>query len=50
MSQNALRLSWTDEQVDQRLQEIMHTIHAQTVQYGTQKDGSINYVTGANIA
>jgi len=49
MSQNSLRLSWTREEVDQRLQGIMKAIHAQCVEYGTQ--GSfINYVDGANIA
>jgi len=49
MSQNSLRLSWTREEVDQRLQGIMKAIHAQCVQYG--KEGSfVNYVNGANIA
>ncbi len=49
MSQNSLRLSWTREEVDQRLLGIMKAIHAQCVEYG--KDGDfINYVNGANIA
>lgn len=49
MSQNSLRLSWTREEVDQRLLGIMQAIHAQCVQYGKQGD-FINYVDGANIA
>jgi glutamate dehydrogenase (NADP+) len=49
MSQNSLRLSWTREEVDQRLHGIMQAIHAQCVEYG--KEGNfINYVNGANIA
>lgn len=49
MSQNSLRLSWTREEVDQRLQAIMKSIHEQCVTYG--KDGDyVNYVNGANIA
>ncbi len=49
MSQNSLRLSWTREEVDQRLQGIMKAIHAQCVQYG--KEGNyVNYINGANIA
>ena len=49
MSQNSLRLSWTREEVDQRLQGIMKAIHSQCVQYG--KEGSfVNYINGANIA
>jgi glutamate dehydrogenase (NADP+) len=49
MSQNSLRLSWSREEVDQRLHGIMKAIHEQCVQYG--KEGSfINYVNGANIA
>lgn len=49
MSQNSLRLSWTREEVDQRLLGIMQAIHAQCVEYG--KDGDfVNYVNGANIA
>ncbi len=50
MSQNSLRLSWTREEVDTRLHNIMISIHEACVKYGKQKDGSINYVQGANIA
>jgi len=50
MSQNSLRLSWTREEVDGRLHGIMKNIHAQCVQYGSNPDGSIDYVRGANIA
>jgi glutamate dehydrogenase (NADP+) len=49
MSQNSLRLSWTREEVDQRLHNIMKSIHAACVKYGTEGD-SVNYVKGANIA
>jgi glutamate dehydrogenase (NADP+) len=49
MSQNSLRLSWTREEVDQRLHGIMKAIHSQCVEYG--KEGNfVNYVNGANIA
>ncbi|MBN1165415.1 MAG: NADP-specific glutamate dehydrogenase [Candidatus Krumholzibacteriota bacterium] len=49
MSQNSLRLSWTREEVDEKLHNIMKNIHQQCVEYG--KDGEyINYVHGANIA
>lgn len=50
MSQNAMHLSWGATEVDERLHSIMHGIHAQCVKYGTEKDGYINYVKGANIA
>ena len=50
MSQNSLRLSWTSEEVDKKLFEIMKDIHEKCVEYGTQKDGYVDYVTGANIA
>ncbi len=50
MSQNSLRLSWTAEEVDQKLKEIMLNIHASCVKYGAEHDGYINYVKGANIA
>ncbi len=50
MSQNSLRLSWTREEVDARLHGIMKSIHEACVKYGTQEDGSIDYVQGANIA
>lgn len=50
MSQNAMRMSWTREEVDARLQEIMQAIHKSCLKYGTKPDGSVNYVDGANIA
>ena len=50
MSQNAIRLSWTREEVDNRLHGIMAAIHESCQRYGTRADGSINYVQGANIA
>ena len=50
MSQNSARLSWTAEEVDQRLHSIMENIHRSCVQYGRQSDGYVNYVKGANIA
>ena len=50
MSQNAMHISWSAEEVDKRLHGIMHAIHAQCVKYGTQADGYVNYVKGANIA
>ncbi len=50
MSQNSMRLSWTSEEVDQRLHTIMINIHKSCVKYGTEADGFINYVKGANIA
>ena len=50
MSQNANRLGWTFEEVDERLHAIMKEIHRNCVKYGTQEDGSVNYVDGANIA
>ena len=50
MSQNAMRLSWTNAEVDKRLQEIMQNIHALCLKYGRKEDGSISYTDGANIA
>ncbi len=50
MSQNAMHISWSAKEVDERLHHIMHGIHEQCVQYGKQPDGYINYVKGANIA
>lgn len=50
MSQNAMHLSWSAAEVDEKLHAIMHGIHAQCVKYGTEPDGYINYVKGANIA
>lgn len=50
MSQNSLRLSWTKEEVDERLKTIMKDIHENCVQYGQESDQVVNYVKGANIA
>ena len=50
MSQNSMRRSWTAEEVDQQLHRIMSDIHASCAKYGTQPDGSIDYVKGANTA
>lgn len=49
MSQNSLRYSWTKEEVDQKLFRIMVDIHDTCVKYGTDKNGYVNYVKGANI-
>lgn len=50
MSQNIMRLHWSADEVDQRLHYIMQSIHEQCVKYGTQPDGYIDYVRGANVA
>lgn len=50
MSQNAMHIQWTAEEVDQRLQSIMKNIHDQCVKYGKTENGYINYAKGANIA
>jgi len=50
MTQNAIRLSWSEKEVDEKLHYIMHSIHEQCVKYGTQTGGYIDYVKGANIA
>lgn len=50
MSQNSLRLSWSREEVDDKLKDIMEDIHDSCVQYGENEDGSIDYIKGANIA
>ncbi len=50
MSQNAMRLSWTAEEVDNRLLMIMQGIHAACLKYGKRADGSISYIDGANVA
>ncbi|WP_369618644.1 NADP-specific glutamate dehydrogenase [Flavobacterium sp. CFS9] len=50
MSQNSLRLSWSSEEVDERLKGIMLAIHASCVKYGSDKSGYVDYVKGANIA
>lgn len=49
-SQNALRIAWSRDEVDGKLKDIMKGIHEKCAQYGTKKDGYINYVDGANIA
>ncbi len=50
MSQNSLRLSWTREEVDEKLHSIMNNIHEACVKYGTQENGYVDYVKGANVA
>ncbi|HOV71723.1 MAG TPA: NADP-specific glutamate dehydrogenase [Dysgonamonadaceae bacterium] len=50
MSQNAMHLSWSAEEVDEKLRYIMSAIHDQCLKYGKEEDGYINYVKGANIA
>ncbi len=50
MTQNAMHLSWPQEEVDARLSEIMKNIHKACVEHGKEPDGYINYVKGANIA
>ena len=50
MTQNAAHLGWPAEEVDAKLHQIMSSIHNACVEHGTQKDGYINYVKGANIA
>lgn len=50
MSQNSLRISWTREEVDERLKDIMEDIHDSCIEYGKEKGGYCNYVKGANIA
>ncbi len=50
MSQNSMKLNWTREEVDEKLHQIMINIHEACVQHGTEEDGYVNYVNGANIA
>ena len=50
MTQNAMHISWTEAEVDEKLHQIMNNIHEQCVKYGKGKDGYVNYVKGANIA
>lgn len=50
MTQNSMRLSWSPQEVDERLRSIMKSIHARCVEFGAEEDGYINYVKGANIA
>ena len=50
MSQNSVRQHWTAEEVDKNLRRIMSEIHETCLKYGTEEDGYVNYVKGANIA
>jgi glutamate dehydrogenase (NADP+) len=50
MTQNAMHISWTAEEVDQKLHSIMKSIHEQCIKYGRESDGYMNYMKGANIA
>ena len=50
MTQNSMRLNWSKEEVDQKLKGIMESIHESCVKYGTEADGFVNYVKGANVA
>ena len=50
MTQNSIKLSWSREEVDQKLKDIMKNIHEACIKYGTEADGYVNYVKGANIA
>ena len=50
MTQNAMHIAWTAREVDEKLHQIMSDIHDQCVKYGTEPDGYINYMKGANIA
>lgn len=50
MSQNSLRINWSAEEVDSKLMDIMHSIHNSCVKYGSESNGYVNYVKGANIA
>ena len=49
MTQNSMRVTWTEDEVDRRLKEIMRSIHATSVQYGKSDGGYVDYVKGANI-
>ncbi|MCF8274866.1 MAG: NADP-specific glutamate dehydrogenase [Flavobacteriaceae bacterium] len=50
MSQNAMKLNWTTEEVDAKLHQMMSSIHSACIKFGTEDDGYINYAKGANIA
>lgn len=50
MTQNSMKLNWTAQEVDAKLHQIMTSIHTACVEYGTETDGYINYMKGANIA
>lgn len=49
MSQNSLRMNWTREEVEDKLQQIMKNIHEKCVEYGAKRKGKVDYVRGANI-
>ena len=50
MTQNSLRFNWTREEVDEKLKQIMGDIHKACLEYGTDSNGYVDYVKGANIA
>ena len=50
MTQNSMKISWIAEEVNAKLHQIMKSIHEVSVKYGTEEDGYINYVKGANVA
>jgi len=50
MSQNSMKLNWLREEVDRRLHDIMSSIHSACVEHGTEPDGYVDYVKGANIS
>lgn len=50
MTQNAMKLNWTVEEVDKKLHQIMRDIHEACVRYGKREDGYIDYIKGANVA
>jgi glutamate dehydrogenase (NADP+) len=50
MTQNAMHLNWSAEEVDTKLRQIMFNIHEQCIKYGAREDGYINYMKGANVA
>ncbi|MEG1649492.1 MAG: glutamate dehydrogenase, partial [Rikenellaceae bacterium] len=50
MTQNSMKINWTGEEVNAKLHHIMMSIHDACVEFGTEKDGYINYMKGANIA
>jgi glutamate dehydrogenase (NADP+) len=49
MTQNSMRLNWTQEEVDEKLKQIMKNIHKTCVKYGTKSNGKVDYAKGANI-
>ena len=50
MSQNSIRMSWSRDELNNQLRDIMRNIHAQCEQYGREDDEYVNYLKGANIA